>query len=64
MKCSKCPAYSFKLSRCKQGKINPPTIKGGIQAASFMGISYICAIDAENQKKQMKIFNKMNGSLK
>ena len=41
-KCSKCPEYSFSLQRCKQGKINPPTIKGGVQAAMIMGTSYIC----------------------
>jgi len=56
-KCSKCEHYSYGLRRCRIGKINPPTIKGGLEAAKFMGISYICvwakhydAIRAKAQK--------------
>lgn len=41
-KCSKCPRYSCPLLRCRDGKINPPTIKGGVSAAKIMGMSYIC----------------------
>jgi Zn ribbon nucleic-acid-binding protein len=40
--CGKCGFYSKKLGRCTNGKINPNTIKGGIDAAQFMGIYYIC----------------------
>jgi hypothetical protein len=42
MKCSKCEHYSYSLQRCKLGKINPRTIKGGIDAVKWMGLSYIC----------------------
>ena len=41
-KCSKCKHYSYSLKRCKLGMINPPTIKGGIEAARIFGLSYIC----------------------
>jgi hypothetical protein len=44
MKCSKCEHYSYQLSRCRLGKINPRTIKGGIDAVKWMGISYICLL--------------------
>jgi len=42
MKCTKCQWYSYSLRRCRNGKINPRTIKGGVEAASFMGLDYIC----------------------
>jgi hypothetical protein len=41
-KCSKCEHYSYSIRRCKLGKINPPTIKSGVEAARFMGLSHIC----------------------
>jgi len=44
MKCSKCEHYSYSLQRCKLGKMNPRTIKGGIEAAKWMGLSYICLL--------------------
>jgi len=60
-KCSKCPEYSFSLKRCKQGKINPPTIKGGVQAVSFMGMSYIC-VWAKHWDKIIESLRKSNPS--
>lgn len=33
MGCSRCELYSFPLRRCTNGKINPTTIKGGLDAA-------------------------------
>lgn len=59
MKCSKCPQYSYPLRRCKLGKIKPPSIKGGVEAASFMGLDYICACDEENAKLKAKIRKKL-----
>jgi hypothetical protein len=41
-KCSKCSRYSFKVGRCLDGMINPPTKKGAVSAAKIMGYSYIC----------------------
>jgi len=43
-RCSKCVYYSFPLRRCRFGKINPRTIKGGVSAAQIMGISCICLL--------------------
>lgn len=42
MNCTACKHYSYPLRRCKLGKINPKTIKGGVEAVRFMGPSYIC----------------------
>lgn len=50
MKCSKCGYYSFPLQRCRDGKINPKTIKGGVEAAKIMGTSYICPDSSLRQK--------------
>lgn len=50
MKCTKCREYSFKLRRCKLGKINPTTIKGGLEAVRFMGLSYICHLSPLRRK--------------
>ena len=47
--------YSFPLHRCKLGKINPRTIKGGIEAAKFMGIDYICALNVLRHKILVKM---------
>jgi len=44
MNCTKCDQYSYSLRRCKLGKINPKTIKAGVESARFMGISYICGL--------------------
>lgn len=41
-KCTKCSLYSFSLRRCKRGQINPRTRKGAIEAASIMGVEYVC----------------------
>lgn len=59
MKCSECMSYSFKLGRCRNGKINPRTIKGGVEAAKFMGISYIC-LEAPHRAK---IIERLHGEL-
>jgi hypothetical protein len=40
--CSKCTHYSFTMQRCLLGKINPPTISGGISSAKIFGVDYIC----------------------
>ena len=47
--------YSYSLNRCTLGKINPRTIKGGVEAASYMGMSYICAHNVLRNKIQIKI---------
>jgi hypothetical protein len=41
-KCSKCDRYSFSLSRCLDGKVNPPTLKGSKEATDIFGLSYLC----------------------
>lgn len=51
--CRECSTYSTKLKRCSIGKICPPTIKGGIDAVQWMGMSYICSKSPYYQK----IFN-------
>ena len=48
--CSECESYSYPLSRCIHGKLNPPTIKGGLEAAEFMGIRYICTMTVKGHK--------------
>ena len=60
MKCTKCSRYSYSLRRCLDGKIRPATIKGGIEAASIMGLSYLCAIDQENATIVAKVAKKLN----
>jgi hypothetical protein len=55
MNCTKCHLYSFQLSRCKAGKINPKTIKGGVDAARFMGFSYICSLSPLKKKIMEKM---------
>lgn len=40
--CTKCSSYSYSLKRCKRGMINPKTRKGALEAASIMGVLYIC----------------------
>ena len=54
-KCSKCEHYSFALKRCKLGKINPPTIKGGVEAANIMGANYICRWSKYHSKIMTKL---------
>ena len=62
MKCTKCSRYSYPLRRCLDGMINPKSIKAGVEAARFMGISYICGIDAENGTKKVKVAKKLNNN--
>ena len=40
--CGKCDRYSFGLSRCIDGKVNPRTLKGTKEVISIMGLSAIC----------------------
>ena len=58
-KCSKCRDYSFSLGRCVRGKINPPTIKGGLSAAQFMGLSYICPFAKHYEKIKKELAYEM-----
>lgn len=53
--CSKCNLYKRALGRCAAGKINPPTIKGGVSAAKLMGISYICPWAKHRDKIRARI---------
>ena len=55
MKCSKCGYYSRPLLRCKLGKINPPTLKGGAQAMEYFGFNYLCKIDTLNLNRAKKM---------
>ena len=48
--CLRCGNYSRQLSRCKLGKINPKTVKGGIEAMRWCGIGYICDFDGMQYK--------------
>lgn len=48
--CKRCPRYSTALGRCLEGKINPPTITGGREAAKLMGLSYICTLSPLRDK--------------
>ena len=59
-KCSKCEHYSFPLKRCRLGQINPPTIKGGVQAAKIMGLDYICRYAKYRGKIIEKLIEKVN----
>jgi len=40
--CGKCSNYSYSLSRCKLGFVNPRSLKDTISAMNFGGSSYIC----------------------
>lgn len=62
MKCTKCARYSYPLRRCLDGMIRPATIKGGVDAARFMGMSYICGIDTENAQLKAKVAKKLNNN--
>jgi hypothetical protein len=53
--CAKCSAYRYDVRRCGFGKINPTTIKGGVDAAKFMGINYICDVDGMRKKVSLAI---------
>ena len=55
LKCSKCASYSRADHRCRNGKIQPPTIKGGVEAARIMGISYICVHSPLRAKIEKKL---------
>ena len=55
MKCSKCRYYSHGLQRCKLAKINPRTIKGGVEAMKIFGINYLCAVDNANLSRRKKM---------
>ena len=59
-KCSKCRDYSFYLQRCIKGRINPPTIKGGLSAAQFMGLSCICPFAKHYEKISNEFTNWVN----
>lgn len=59
MNCTKCSEYSYSLRRCILGKINPKTIKGGIEAAELMGISYICNLCDLKDKIRIKLNEKI-----
>lgn len=58
-KCSKCGHYSRSLQRCLLGKINPPTIKGGVDAVRFMGFSYICGYAKYYDKIKAELVKEM-----
>ena len=57
MKCGKCGSYSRQLGRCLQRKINPRTIKGGVEAADWMGLSYICVKSPLYKKVREKLYS-------
>lgn len=40
--CGKCDLYSRSLLRCKNGKINPRTLKDTVSTMKIMGVTYIC----------------------
>jgi hypothetical protein len=58
--CSKCEFYSFPLRRCKLGRINPRSIKGGVDAARIMGLSYICRLSPLRAKIADRLLNDIN----
>jgi hypothetical protein len=45
-----CPRYSYTLSRCLDGKINPPTLKGAISAEKVCGFGYVCVYSKWREK--------------
>jgi hypothetical protein len=47
---SGCEHYSYTLSRCRLGKINPPTFKGAKSAETVMGPGYVCGFSKWRQK--------------
>jgi len=63
--CTKCQAYSRRARRCLYGKANPRTKRGVREAASIMGISYICSYNKWKQdiihEMQDEIFDKIVG---
>lgn len=63
--CGKCNNYSRSLGRCLQGMVNPPTIKGAVQCASLMGLSYICPKHGTRDKvgKRLILNYQGNGEL-
>jgi len=60
MKCTKCDQYSFALRRCKNGKINPKTRKGTVEAMVIMGLGYICNHCSWKRVAAEIILNKIN----
>jgi len=56
--------YSRSLGRCTLGKINPRTIKGGVEAVGFMGNNYICALNVLRNKIIEKANLKYNRGVK
>jgi len=59
-KCTLCPHWGGKaLGRCKLGKINPRTVKGGLEAVRLCEVSYICSY----AKHYEAIMKKLNESL-
>ncbi len=40
--CSKCQHYSYKLTRCIMGKVNPRTLKGTKECLLLMGHGSVC----------------------
>ena len=59
MNCTKCSDYSYSLKRCTRGMINPKTIKGGVEAARFMGLGYICDLCDIKPKIMEKLYEKL-----
>lgn len=53
--CGKCSHYSYKLGRCRDGKVNPRTLKGTVAAMKIMGINYICRYSRWKQKAVDKL---------
>lgn len=40
--CGKCNRYSYKVSRCLDGKVNPRSLKDTVEVITFIGLSAIC----------------------
>ena len=59
--CTKeCSNWRRDVNRCALGKINPPTIKGGVDAAGVMGISYICGLTYRGHKVREKLIAELD----
>lgn len=59
--CTKeCSNYRFDVRRCGLGKVNPPTIKGGKEAAGIMGLDYICGLTYRGRQVRTQLIDEMD----
>jgi len=55
--CYSCNLYNYSLKRCKDGKVNPNTMKGTLEVMRIMGSYSVCGLNKYRHKAFQRQFN-------